>query len=409
METRTYEREKLYKEVWVEPMTTVAKRYGISDVALRKHCKKLGIPTPPNGYWAKVQAGQKPKIPNLPKSKGPDKIVTRNPSMNRSSSLSGIKNTETLSFLPEDHYQTVKGYCLSLVVSAELTHLHGLVRDTIQYLRSRKETTKPPLNRVLNIGVSDDQKDRAYKILSTLFKAVEHLGYSVDIKAPKAERYYNYERRVHDNVTYISLGVDGVPILIKELQQRVEHKPTKEELADQKRYSWARIPPYDLVKNGKLNFEIDEYHSKRKHWRDSDNKKIEDQIGEIIIWIMEAINIVKDRREKRETEEICRAEQERVRLESEKKRKEELEQLEIFENHASDWSRAEKIRKFAESIELKIADFESEQERAKIQNLLKWVRDKADWLDPLTRKQDEILGESALLFDLLGDDWIPEE
>jgi len=88
---------------------------------------------------------------------------------------------------------------------------------------------------------------------------------------------------VHDNVTYICLGVDGVPILIKELQQRVEHKPTKEELADQKRHSWAHIPPYDLVKNGKLAFEIDEYHSKRKHWRDSDKKKIENQIGEIII------------------------------------------------------------------------------------------------------------------------------
>lgn len=43
MKTRTFEREKLYNEVWAEPMTTVTKRYEISDVALRKHCKKLGI------------------------------------------------------------------------------------------------------------------------------------------------------------------------------------------------------------------------------------------------------------------------------------------------------------------------------------------------------------------------------
>ncbi|HBW35957.1 hypothetical protein [Desulfosporosinus sp. BICA1-9] len=193
METRTYEREKLYKEVWVEPMTTVAKRYGISDVALRKHCKKLEIPTPPNGYWAKVQAGQKPKIPTLPKSKGPDKIVTRNSSMNHSSSLSGVKKTETLSFLPEDQRQAVKDYCASVAVPADLTYLHGLVKDTIQYFRSRKGTTKPTLNRVLYLGVSGDQRDRVHRVLSTLFKAVEHLGYSVDIKAPKAEHYYNYE------------------------------------------------------------------------------------------------------------------------------------------------------------------------------------------------------------------------
>ena len=33
-----YEREKLYKEVWDEPVSTVAKRYCVSDVAIRKIC-----------------------------------------------------------------------------------------------------------------------------------------------------------------------------------------------------------------------------------------------------------------------------------------------------------------------------------------------------------------------------------
>ena len=40
------EREKLYNEVWTEPVTTVAQRYDISDNGLRKHCKRLGIPLP---------------------------------------------------------------------------------------------------------------------------------------------------------------------------------------------------------------------------------------------------------------------------------------------------------------------------------------------------------------------------
>ena len=30
-----YKREVLYEEVWAEPVSTVAKRYGVSDVALR--------------------------------------------------------------------------------------------------------------------------------------------------------------------------------------------------------------------------------------------------------------------------------------------------------------------------------------------------------------------------------------
>ena len=38
--TIRYERAKLYEEVWAEAVTKVAKRYGISDVALRKICKQ---------------------------------------------------------------------------------------------------------------------------------------------------------------------------------------------------------------------------------------------------------------------------------------------------------------------------------------------------------------------------------
>ena len=37
-ETTTFERESLYKEVWAEPVRKVAKRYGLSEVGLRKIC-----------------------------------------------------------------------------------------------------------------------------------------------------------------------------------------------------------------------------------------------------------------------------------------------------------------------------------------------------------------------------------
>lgn len=40
-----YERTVLYKEVWSEPMGVVAARYGISDVMLKKICRKLEVPT----------------------------------------------------------------------------------------------------------------------------------------------------------------------------------------------------------------------------------------------------------------------------------------------------------------------------------------------------------------------------
>jgi hypothetical protein len=61
----TYDRERLYKEVWAEPTQKVAARYGISDVALAKACRQLQIPKPPRGYWAKKAAGQ--PLPRRPK------------------------------------------------------------------------------------------------------------------------------------------------------------------------------------------------------------------------------------------------------------------------------------------------------------------------------------------------------
>jgi hypothetical protein len=61
-----YNREKLYMEIWAEPVRTVAKRYGVSDVALAKTCTKLKIPRPPVGYWAKKEAGKEPSRPELP-------------------------------------------------------------------------------------------------------------------------------------------------------------------------------------------------------------------------------------------------------------------------------------------------------------------------------------------------------
>ncbi len=63
-----YDRERLYEEVWTEPTQKVAKRYGVSDVAIAKACASLNIPKPSRGYWAQYVAGQKlPKRPPLPK------------------------------------------------------------------------------------------------------------------------------------------------------------------------------------------------------------------------------------------------------------------------------------------------------------------------------------------------------
>ena len=61
-----YDRELLYDEVWKDPVSTVAKKYGVSDTALAKACRRLNVPLPPRGYWARVRSGISVKKPKLP-------------------------------------------------------------------------------------------------------------------------------------------------------------------------------------------------------------------------------------------------------------------------------------------------------------------------------------------------------
>ena len=51
-------REEAYEKAWSMPMSTLAKEYGITDVARKKRFKAFDIPTPPRGYWAKRAAGR---------------------------------------------------------------------------------------------------------------------------------------------------------------------------------------------------------------------------------------------------------------------------------------------------------------------------------------------------------------
>jgi hypothetical protein len=54
-----YNREEIYREIWLEPVQPVAKRYHLSYGGLAKMCNKLNIPQPGRGYWA-TKAADKP-------------------------------------------------------------------------------------------------------------------------------------------------------------------------------------------------------------------------------------------------------------------------------------------------------------------------------------------------------------
>jgi hypothetical protein len=44
--------EQIRKLVWSKPMFEAAREVQLSDVGLKKMCRRMGVDTPPQGYWS---------------------------------------------------------------------------------------------------------------------------------------------------------------------------------------------------------------------------------------------------------------------------------------------------------------------------------------------------------------------
>lgn len=51
--------EELKKLIWEKPMVKLAEKWGVSDRAIKKRCRKYDIETPGRGYWQKKRASKK--------------------------------------------------------------------------------------------------------------------------------------------------------------------------------------------------------------------------------------------------------------------------------------------------------------------------------------------------------------
>src|SRR6267378_2148042 len=60
------DRAELFERVWSLPVSKLAEEWGITGTGLKKVCRRVQIPVPPRGYWAKLKAGHRAKRPSLP-------------------------------------------------------------------------------------------------------------------------------------------------------------------------------------------------------------------------------------------------------------------------------------------------------------------------------------------------------
>jgi len=70
-----WNRDELYEDVWSHPLTALASKYSVSAVAIGKTCRKLLVPLPGRGYWAKKAHGHAVTRTPLPKAQEVHRIV----------------------------------------------------------------------------------------------------------------------------------------------------------------------------------------------------------------------------------------------------------------------------------------------------------------------------------------------
>src|SRR5580693_8316179 len=99
MESITLTREQLYNLAWTESMLALSKKYDISDVGLRKMCKRNDIPIPQGGHWIKIKFGKKSpriKLPATTNSKEKIRLEIRAEKSEAEKAVNQIKDDPAL-------------------------------------------------------------------------------------------------------------------------------------------------------------------------------------------------------------------------------------------------------------------------------------------------------------------------
>src|SRR5690242_8602568 len=165
---RFWNRDELYEEVWTTPMQTLAKKYGVSDVGLAKTCRKLFIPLPGRGYWARKEAGQMVERVALPPLK--QNIVLQKPTPRpEPPKLSDFAEPEEIAQV-EQLEQTAGE---ALLKRGSLSHpLIAQARGAFKHAQVSESKILWTRERCLDIRVSKESLDRAFRIMAAIIAAI---------------------------------------------------------------------------------------------------------------------------------------------------------------------------------------------------------------------------------------------
>lgn len=281
-------REELYEQVWTTPLLRLAVQYGVSNVALGKICRRLNVPTPTRGYWARVAAGEKLKRPPLPKA-------------------SGHQATARLARDPTASLTEVKAESLDIIIGESLAAAHDVVRKVAGLLQRASVDADGQLNVSGILVVTVEAHRRALLILDALCKGLEARGHSVSI--------------VQDakgvQALQAAIGSDTVSFSLSERHDPVEHVMSGDERERTARGDTRNIPKYDYHPSGRLCVSVHDHRLSQQSWADTKKRALDRMLGRIVM-SMEAVAATR-RAEREEVERKRSAEEEGQRVEAEER------------------------------------------------------------------------------------------
>ena len=364
----TWNREELYNEIWQEPAMHIAKKYGISGVMLGKICRKLSIPVPGRGYWARKQNGQTVASKPLPKLKNVP-LIERHKIVDPNSREQVLPEPEPAD---AEYLRILEVEANEIEVDAKAP-LHALVAATVKAYKSAQTDHRGYLtpnweSDALPLRVSRGTYDRAILILNTVVRSLDKHGFPVTLRS----------RRDGTVATIDKLEV-GFELVEKYRQIRLEPKSKQNE------YTY---PKMKYEPNGILEFRV----SGGGTIQDGKRKRVEQQIARILGAFLRAARASRLRAEEMRLREIARRKEEEEHWKlSEQIRKEEAKLAEL-DQWVNSWVHARNYREFISALEKNWQDAgEDVSPDSEHGKRLTWMREQADRLDPLVKSPASIL------------------
>jgi AcrR family transcriptional regulator len=341
-------------------MSTLGPTLGISGTGLAKVCKRAGIPTPPHGYWAKLQHGKRvrrPALPPAPQGQS-EQVEFETGALSRNLSVDQIP--QDIAALVEAERAAEK----PLTVAQRPTKFHAVV-----------EKWWPHATRSFGSQTRNERQSKAEvrqrSTLSTFASEIGRLGGSVTCD----------ERR---RLTARIAGED-IEFSLSERSKQIRVPLTEQEA----RWGFYADRGYKTENEatGELRLRIENYFDQpiRRQWHDAPDKPLEQQLRDILIGFLFASALEREKRLEREEQQRRRLEEERRRYALAERRREVNTELQALRDEVAAWIEAAQIRAYVKAC----MGASGQGGADSLSPWARWAMVAADSIDPLIPDTDE--------------------